>query len=168
MKKAITLLFTFLILLTLFNCVTEPVNDPRFIDGTVTFHPNGIISSGMLKGDQTFSNITYQINISFRGNISFHPNGQVNTSSLSRWTYLGATEYKWSIAFYDSGLVKKGMLTGDDTLSNVGFLSDTAIYFHSNGIISNGIARNQTIQGIDHNSGQTVRFDINGNIITNQ
>ena len=57
MKKVITLLFTFIILFILFNCPTEPMDDPRFRDGTVTFYPNGKIERGILNDNYTIDNI---------------------------------------------------------------------------------------------------------------
>ena len=86
MKKAITLLFTFI----LFNCATKPgLTEPdepidpnlRFRHNftSVTYHPNGFISGGTLRGNQTIS----YINFKSRTQISFHPNGLIRGGTLN-------------------------------------------------------------------------------------
>ena len=73
MKKLIPsffLLFTFIILFILFNCVTEP-DDPidpdivfqrNFVSNSISFHSNGFLSSGTLISNTTVSNIHFRSN----------------------------------------------------------------------------------------------------------
>ena len=81
MKKSITLLLIFTILIT---CISQgQQNNTKFKDGSITYYEKSQIRSGELNGNQTIQGINFR-NWS---TIYFYPNGKIKGGYLNgnRW-----------------------------------------------------------------------------------
>ena len=128
-----------------------PFDERAFLDGSISYYDNGVISNGTLKSDTDISRITYRN----RTSLCFYNSGQVKRGILNSNQIIGDFGYGGEVFFYKDGRVKQGTLIGVQTNTNSGIIYGRgSIYFYPSGMVSNGILSGiQEIDGVSYLGG---------------